>query len=138
MKRELMEHIGTTILNMLNGGHYGGGPPTSTWAAGEVWSKVYGPYFIYCNNVTNTLTGTNPAGHGALQCRRGLAHRAAGRPAPARGLTVGSPMPIMPRPPVAARSPGKFVINDSYNPNASAAGLWVGVIQQPITTTSDL
>ena len=23
MKRELMEHIGTTILNMLNGGHYG-------------------------------------------------------------------------------------------------------------------
>jgi rhamnogalacturonan endolyase len=25
MKRELMSHIGTTILNMINGGHYGGG-----------------------------------------------------------------------------------------------------------------
>ncbi len=30
---------------------------------------------------------------------------------------------------------GRMVINDSYNPNASAANLWVGVIQQPSTTT---
>ena len=60
LKRELMEHIGTTILNMLNGGHYGMGAD-GNFASGEVWTKVYGPYFIYCNNVTNTLTGTNQA-----------------------------------------------------------------------------
>ncbi len=59
MKRELMEHIGTTVLNMLNGGHYGSGGQDGNWASGEVWSKVYGPYFIYCNNITNTITGTN-------------------------------------------------------------------------------
>jgi len=58
LKLELMEHIGTTILNMLNGGHYGMGSDGS-FASGEVWTKVCGPYFIYCNHVSNTLTGTN-------------------------------------------------------------------------------
>ena len=58
MKRELMSHIGTTILNMTHGGHYGGGQD-GNWAAGEVWTQCYGPWFIYCNNVTNTIT--NPA-----------------------------------------------------------------------------
>src|ERR1700744_347960 len=60
MKRELMSHIGTTILNMLNGGHYGGGHD-GNFGAGEVWTKVSGPYFIYCNNLTNTITSTNAA-----------------------------------------------------------------------------
>jgi hypothetical protein len=31
---------------------------------------------------------------------------------------------------------GRIVINDSGNPNASAADLWVGVVQQPSTTDS--
>ena len=58
LKRELMEHIGTTILNMHNGSHYNMGTD-GNFASGEIWTKVYGPYFIYCNNVTNTITGTN-------------------------------------------------------------------------------
>src|SRR5258708_27379793 len=64
MKRELMEHIGTTILNMHNGSHYGGGTD-GAFAVGEVWAKVYGPYLIYCNNVTNTITHSTLAS-GAL------------------------------------------------------------------------
>ena len=73
MKRELMSHIGTTILNMFNGSHYGGGTDGS-FAAGEVWSKAYGPYFVYCNNVASNAAA--PAS-GALRrrpgpgCRRG-------------------------------------------------------------------
>jgi len=34
-ERELFEHIGTTILNVTRGSHYGGGTDSS-WAAGEV------------------------------------------------------------------------------------------------------
>jgi rhamnogalacturonan endolyase len=45
MKRELMSHIGTTILNMTHGGHYGGGSE-GNWNAGEVWTHCYGPWFI--------------------------------------------------------------------------------------------
>ena len=45
---------------MLNGGHYGQGGDGS-FAAGEVWTKVCGPYFIYCNSVTNTLTDPSAA-----------------------------------------------------------------------------
>jgi hypothetical protein len=28
----------------------------SNFAAGEVWTRVYGALFIYCNNVSNTIT----------------------------------------------------------------------------------
>ena len=53
MKRELMCHIGTTILNMFNGDHYAEGIDTN-FAAGEIWNKVYGPCFVYCNNVATS------------------------------------------------------------------------------------
>ena len=130
LKRELMSHIGTTILNMLNGGHYGMGAD-GNWAAGEVWTKVDGPYFIYCNNVTNTLTSTN------------LAAKALYNDALAQGDAEAGAWPYYwftnANYSLAANRgtvTGKIVISDSGNPNASAAGLWVGLIQQPVTTTS--
>jgi rhamnogalacturonan endolyase len=143
MKRDLMEHIGTTILNMHNSSHYGGGLNDCNWASGEVWTKVYGPYFIYCNNVTNTLTGTNQpamALYGDAQAQA-LAEQGVdtnGQPTGAVGAwpyywyTNANYAPASGRGTVS----GQFVINDSGNPNASAAGLWVGVMQQPVTTTS--
>jgi rhamnogalacturonan endolyase len=128
MKRELMEHIGTTILNMHNGGHYGGGTDGS-WNAGEVWTKVYGPYFIYCNNVTNTITGTNPAAQALYN--DALAQAAAEQTAwPYSWFVNANYAPASNRGTVT----GQIVINDSGNPNASAAGLWIGVVQQPSTT----
>jgi len=129
LKRELMEHIGTTVLNMLNGGHYGMGGDAS-WAAGEVWTKVDGPYFIYCNNVTNTITSTNAAAQALYNDALAQGAAEAGAwpyawfantnyaPAASRGMVTG-----------------KMLISDSGNPNASAAGLWVGLIQQPSTTS---
>jgi len=130
LKRELMEHIGTTILNMLNGGHYGMGSD-GNFASGEVWAKVCGPYFIYCNNVTNTLTGTNPPAQALYQ--DALAQGAAEQSAwPYAWFTNANYAPAANRGAVT----GKLAINDSGNPNASAAGLWVGLIQQPSTTDS--
>ena len=129
LKRELMEHIGTTILNMHNGGHYGMGSD-GNFANGEIWTKVYGPYFIYCNNVTNTLTSTNLAAQALYNdaLAQGAAEQAAW---PYYWFTNANYALAGGRGTIT----GKFVINDSGNPNASAGGLWVGAIQQPSTTT---
>ncbi len=129
LKRELMEHIGTTILNMLNGGHYGMGSD-GNFTNAEVWEKVYGPYFIYCNNVTNTLTGTNQAAQALYADARaqGAAEQSAW---PYDWFTNANYAPAANRGAVT----GQFAITDSGNPNATAAGLWVGLIQQPATST---
>ncbi|HZI32185.1 MAG TPA: hypothetical protein VFF11_07575, partial [Candidatus Binatia bacterium] len=129
LKLELMEHIGTTILNMLNGGHYGMGSDGS-FASGEVWTKVCGPYFIYCNHVSNTLTGTNAPAQALYQ--DALAQTVAEESAwPYSWFTNADYAPASNRGTVT----GKFIINDSGNPNASAANLWVGLVQQPSTIT---
>ena len=128
LKRELMSHLGTTILNMVNGGHYGGGSDGS-FAAGEVWTKVCGPYFIYCNNVTNTLTGTNAPAQALYT--DALAQAAAEATAwPYNWFTNANYAPASNRGTVS----GQLIINDTNNPNASVSNLWVGLIQQPATT----
>jgi len=129
MKRELMEHIGTTILNMLNGGHYGGGID-ALWAAGEVWTKVSGPYFIYCNN-TNALASTNQTAQALYS--DALAQGAAEQTAwPYYWFTNAN----YASPATRGTVTGQIAISDSGNPNASASGLWVGLIQQPVTHTN--
>ena len=50
MKRELLCHVSPVLLNMLGGTHYGQGGDGAV-AEGENWSKVYGPFLIYCNQV---------------------------------------------------------------------------------------
>ncbi len=55
-KQELVCHYGDNdnpdpiLLNYWRGTHYGGGA-TCTIAAGEAWSKVVGPMFIYVNSL---------------------------------------------------------------------------------------
>jgi rhamnogalacturonan endolyase len=128
VKRELMEHIGTTILNMLNATHYGSGVNDANWDAGEVWTKVNGPYFIYCNNVTNTITNMTQAS--AALYADAQAQLAAEETAwPYSWYSNTNYAQAANRGTVA----GQMVINDVDNPNASAAGLWVGVVQQPVT-----
>jgi fibronectin type 3 domain-containing protein len=129
LKRELMEHIGTTVLNMLNGGHYGQGGDGG-FASGEVWTKVCGPYFIYCNNVTNTMTGTNAAAQALYQ--DALAQGAAEQSAwPYSWFANANYAPASQRGTVS----GQIVLDDTGNPNASASNLWVGLVRQPSTTT---
>ena len=45
---DLVCHMGATILDYWNSGHYAGGA-ASNIAAGQEWNKVVGPIFVYCN-----------------------------------------------------------------------------------------
>ena len=125
MRRELVCHDGTTILNTPHGGHYGF-CSDSTWAAGEVWAKVCGPHFIYCNAITNAITVTNTAAQTLYT--DALAQADAEKGAwPYIWFTNSYYASAAQRGTVM----GKIVIADTYNPNASASNLWVGVELQP-------
>jgi rhamnogalacturonan endolyase len=120
------------MVNMINGGHYYFGND-SGFAAGETWTRVSGPYFIYINNVTNTLTDpvqTSQALYADAQAQAtaeatawpyGWMNNANYAPASQRGTVTG-----------------QIVINDAFNPNASASNLWVGVVQQPAVTINNV
>ncbi len=120
------------LVNMINGGHYYFGND-SGFAAGESWTRVSGPYFIYVNNVTNTLTDpvqTSQALYSDAKAQAtaeatawpyGWMNNANYAPASQRGTVTG-----------------QIVINDTYNPDASASNLWVGVVQQPAVTINNV
>ena len=129
LKQELMCHMGTTILNMFNGGHYGMGDDGS-FVVGETWAKVCGPYLVYCNNVSNTITDP-------VQASQALYADAL-----AQGTAEASGWPYSwfsntnyAGPANRGTVTGKIVINDTFNPGATASNLWVGLIQQPWTST---
>ena len=125
LKTELMEGESAYSLNMLNGSHYGLGQ-AFTLTNNEVWSKTYGPYFIYFNNVTNTLT--NPVQASRALLADAQAQAAAEQTAwPYAWFTNATYLPVAGRGSVA----GQIVINDADNPNASASNLWVGVVSEP-------
>ena len=119
------------MVNMINGGHYYMGGD-SNFGANEVWTRVSGPYFVYCNNVSNTIT--DPTQASTALFNDALTQAAAEATAwPYSWFVNGNYSLASNRGSVT----GRIVINDVYNPNASAANLWVGVIQQPITITGN-
>jgi rhamnogalacturonan endolyase len=125
MKTELMEGESAYTLNMINGGHYGMGQAL-TLTNSEIWTKTYGPYFIYFNNVTTTLT--DPVQASRMLLADAQAQAAAEASAwPYRWFANANYASASQRGTVS----GQMVINDPGNPNASASNLWVGVIQQP-------
>ncbi|MCX6896596.1 MAG: polysaccharide lyase family protein [Verrucomicrobia bacterium] len=130
MRRELVCHMGRTILNTPHGGHYGF-CTDSTWDDGEVWAKVCGPHFIYCNAITNTITATNTAAQTLYSdaLTQADAETAAW---PYSWFTNSNYAPAAQRGTVT----GKIVISDTNNPNASASNLWVGVEVQPVTNST--
>lgn len=48
VKQELTVHADNTLLNMLQGGHFGGGG--LDFADNEPWIKFYGPFLVYLNS----------------------------------------------------------------------------------------
>lgn len=126
---ELMCHIGTTIINMFNGNHYEMGTD-GDFVSGETWGKVCGPYFVYCNNISKTINDQ-------VQVSQTLYNDAL-----AQGVAEASAWPYSwfsnpnySGPANRGTVTGKIIINDTSNPNATAADLWVGLIRQPITST---
>jgi len=128
MKRDLMSHIGTTILNYYESSHYGSAGTDCNWTNGEAWTRVYGPYFIYCNN-TNVTASTNLEAQ--MLYSDALAQAAAEATAwPYLWFTNANYASPSQRGAVS----GQMAINDIYNTNACVSNLWVGVIQQPPTS----
>jgi autotransporter-associated beta strand protein len=130
MKRELMSHIGTTILNMFNGDHYAEDMDAS-FAAGEAWTKVYGPYFVYCNNTPISTTNMVTASQALYSDALAQATAEAGA-WPYSWFVNSNYASASQRGSVT----GQIVISDSGNPNASGSNLWVGVELQPPTSAS--
>ena len=130
MKRELMAQVIPDILNMFNGGHYNA-DLDGDFAAGELWTKTYGPYFVYCNNVS--VTNTNAAQTAQLLYNDAVAQAAAEAPAwPYSWFVNANYTPASGRGTVT----GQIVISDTGNPYASGSNLWVGVVKQPITSAA--
>ena len=129
MKRELTGHIdlvnsGTgdlLLLNMLNGEHYGMGS-SFTFAQGEAFEKVYGPFFVYCNKYSGTNDSATVIANALWQdAQNQAATEQAGWP------YTWFNHPAYPQKSGRGTVTGTFKINDSGNPNASPANFWIGL-----------
>jgi len=132
MHNEIMCAGGTylTLINTPNGGHYGFGGDGNI-AANEQWSKTFGPFFVYLNAVSKTITDPRQAAN-ALYADAQAQAAAETSAWPYSWLVNGNYTLAAGRGNVT----GHIAINDVDNPNASAAGLWVGVAQMQANTTT--
>jgi rhamnogalacturonan endolyase len=126
MHREILAQM--MLINSTFKGVHFGFHDDFNMAAGEVWSKVNGPFFLYFNKVASGISHPEAALYSDA-----VAQTAAERGAwPYSWLTNTNYVTASGRGMVQ----GKISISDSGNPNASAANLWVGLAQQPSTPTS--
>jgi len=95
---------------------------------GEEWTKTCGPWFIYLNHVPATITDAKHAAQLLFKDAQAEADAEA-KAWPYAWFKNEHFVPVSGRGVVK----GKFVINDTGNPNASPAGLWVGLQKQPYT-----
>jgi rhamnogalacturonan endolyase len=117
-KQHNTAHWGRMLFKIVTCGHYGSGSGLS-FAAGEEWSKIYGPWMLYLN--TGASTDTLWADAKAQAARQ----RAQWPPA-----WMTNPL----FPPASARATvtGRLLITDPQDPAASPAGAWVGLaLPQP-------
>jgi len=129
MKRELTGHLdlvnaGTgdlLLLNMLNGTHYGMGG-NFTFAAGEAFQKVYGPFFVYCNKYTGSSTSASEIANTLWQDaqNQAVAEQASW---PYSWFNNAA----YPQKSGRATVSGTFSITDPGNTTASPSGMWIGL-----------
>jgi rhamnogalacturonan endolyase len=127
LKRDVGVYCWNELNNSILTGELGMGSD-GNFAEGEPWTKTCGPFFIYMNNVLATVT--DPAKAARALYDDALAQADAEKAAWPYTWFKNDKYPQ-----ASGRGTveGKFVINDSGNPGASAAGLWVGLEQQPLT-----
>jgi autotransporter-associated beta strand protein len=144
LKPELMD---APMVNMTNGGHYNMGSD-SNWSANEQWTRVQGPYFVYCNNISPSITDPVQASQALYNDAVAQGVAEASGSATVTGTAAGSVQATAwpyawfnnatydsNYAGAAQRGTvtGRIVISDTGNPNASGSNLWVGVVQQPAT-----
>lgn len=122
MKRELTAHMNHTLLNMLNGSHYGMGTQL-IMAAGTEFSKTFGPYFIYANSYQGA--SEDPTAKVVKSLWRDAQAQAKAEQAawpynwfrhPGYTLAAGR-----------ALVTGRLHVRDKGNPAAKSAGAWIGL-----------
>jgi rhamnogalacturonan endolyase len=107
--------------------HYGGSG--TDVAASESWSKIYGPYLLYCNSAPaasdTSWTDARPQGDAmwADAQARAVTEQAAW---PYSWLTGNSNYPLDDG---RGTVTGKFVVTDALKPSVSGANSWVGLAQ---------
>ncbi len=106
-----------TLLNMWQGSHYGGGP--IRLERDEEWTKVIGPFLIYCNDGGD---------HDALWADALVRAKAEAAAWPYAWVDDPHYPPASRRGTVA----GRLVLRDPQAPAARAGGAWVG-----LTTAAD-
>jgi hypothetical protein len=126
MKRELMCHASPVLLNMVGGTHYITGLETDV-AAGETWSKIYGPFLIYCNKVASGTPNANAALWNDAKAQA-LAEQAQW---PYNWLTEPDYVKANGRGTVT----GTLVVSDA-GATPSAANVWVGVAATPVASNT--
>ncbi|KAM7276394.1 hypothetical protein ACFE04_018260 [Oxalis oulophora] len=52
-KQDLTSHAGPITLNMFTSTHYGGKEINTKYRNGEPWKKVFGPFFVYLNSLSD-------------------------------------------------------------------------------------
>ncbi len=130
LKRDVSAYPTGDLNNSILTGEIGMGGD-GTLAPGELWTKTMGPWFIYFNNVTNTLT-TNAAAQALFIDAIAQSDAEAGAWPYSwftNNLTYGTYAQASGRGTVK----GHLAINDSGNPNATASGMWIGLMQQQVS-----
>jgi rhamnogalacturonan endolyase len=117
-------HTDLTLAESYNLIHFGrnhyGGSSTSV-GAGEAWSKIYGPYLLYCNTTTASANaGTALWADAKGQVQAELAAW------PYAWLTYNTNYP-----PASGRGAvsGRLVVNDAFKPALTGSNAWVGLAQ---------
>ncbi len=130
MKRDVGAYSYNNLNNSILTGEVGMGSD-GNFAAGEVWTKTCGPWFIYLNNVPQSIT--DPAQAAAALFTDALSQsRAEAAAWPYSWFSNPNYVPASGRGTVT----GKLNLVDSGNRNPTVAGTWVGLEQQPITSTA--
>ena len=115
---DLKDHLPAdpTLMLIWHGSHYGGMPISLT--SGEEWSKVVGPFLVYCN------TGVTPYVMWQDALARAAAEQAqwpyqwASAPGYANAAARGAVS-------------GQLIVKDPQQSTATAAGAWVGLASPP-------
>jgi len=122
MKRELTVHMDHTLLNMLNGSHYGMGDQLKV-AAGRHFQKTFGPYLIYANSYQGQAEDDSGRVVNALW-QDAKAQAAAEQAAwPYAWFGNAHYTPERERGQVS----GALVVKDGPRPALAASGAWIGL-----------
>ena len=127
LKRDVSVYPYSELNNSILTGEVGMGSD-GFMDTGEVWTKTCGPWLTYLNHIPASVTEAKEAARLLFKDAQARADAEA-KAWPYGWFKHESYVPESGRGVVK----GKFVISDRGNPNASAAGLWVGLQQQPQT-----